>query len=72
MSNAVFTNHLSHTLAEFCELHRISRAALYKLWKLGLGPRYFKVGARTLISAESAKVWRELMEQLTAERPQAQ
>jgi hypothetical protein len=34
----------SYTLGEFCELERMSRAQLYKLWKQGIGPRFYVVG----------------------------
>ena len=34
----------SHTPSEFCELERISRAQLYKLWKLKIGPRFYFAG----------------------------
>lgn len=50
------------TVTEFCEAHRLSRALLYKLLRDGQGPRYFKAGRRTLISAESAAQWRAAME----------
>ena len=50
------------TVTEFCEAHRLSRALLDKLFRGGQGPRYFKAGRRTLISAESAAQWRAAME----------
>ena len=46
----------------FCLLHMISRASLYKLWRLGRGPAVMKVGTRTLISREAAAEWRRQME----------
>ncbi|HVM78865.1 MAG TPA: hypothetical protein VMU06_07585 [Stellaceae bacterium] len=44
-------------LDTFCEVHRISRGLLYLLWKEGKGPRFFRAGARRLISAEAAAEW---------------
>jgi hypothetical protein len=35
----------SHTVADFCRLEQMSRAQLYKLWKLKIGPRFFFAGA---------------------------
>jgi hypothetical protein len=34
----------SYTPSEFCELEHISRAQLYKLWKRGIGPRFYFAG----------------------------
>jgi hypothetical protein len=34
----------SYTVTEFCELERLSRAQLYKLWKLKRGPRFYFAG----------------------------
>ena len=50
------------TIDEFCQSHAISRATFYNLRKRGTAPRIFKVGARTLISADAAAEWRERME----------
>jgi hypothetical protein len=58
----------AYSIARFCEAHDLARGTLYKLWKLGLGPRYFKAGNRTLIGVESAAEWRATMEQITAKR----
>jgi len=41
----------------FCRLHRISRGLLYQLWKRRQGPRFFRAGARRLISAQAATEW---------------
>lgn len=46
------------TIDEFCEAHRISKPMLYKLWKLGLGPKFMSVGAKRLISNEAGAAWR--------------
>jgi hypothetical protein len=56
----------AQTVAQFCASNEISRAMLYKLWKEKLGPRFFRVGRKVLISRESAKEWRERMERQTA------
>jgi hypothetical protein len=32
---------ISYTINEFCGAERISRGLLYKLWRAGLGPRYY-------------------------------
>jgi hypothetical protein len=56
----------AYSVTRFCDAHDIGRAALHRLWKFGLGPRYFRVGNRTLIGVEAASEWRALMEQITA------
>lgn len=53
------------TIAGFCADHHISKAFLYKLIKEGKAPTLFKVGRRTLISAEAAAAWRAKMEAQT-------
>ncbi|WP_198164081.1 hypothetical protein [Bradyrhizobium jicamae] len=52
------TPRLALSIREFCEAHGISEGFFYKLKKQGEGPREMKVGARTLISFESAAEWR--------------
>lgn len=54
------------TVEQFCQRHNISRATLYELWQRKEGPRYLKIGRRTLISVEAAKAWREEMERKTS------
>jgi predicted DNA-binding transcriptional regulator AlpA len=56
------TPRLALSIAEFCEAHGISEGFFYKLKKQGEGPREMKVGARTLISFESAAEWRRARE----------
>jgi hypothetical protein len=56
------TGRKAFSIDEFCKLHSISRALLYKEWAAGRGPRAMKVGARTLISAEAAEAWRRSTE----------
>ena len=46
------------TIDEFCMSHGFSRAHYFNLQKEGLGPRTMHVGARRLISQESASMWR--------------
>jgi hypothetical protein len=50
--------HAAYTITEFCEAHRISEAMYFKMRALGQGPNEMKVGARRLISFESAARWR--------------
>ena len=42
----------------FCFSHKISTDHFYRLQRIGEGPDTMKVGARTLISYESAARWR--------------
>ena len=56
------TPRLALSISEFCEAHGISEGFFYKLKKLGEGPREMKVGARTLITFESAAEWRRARE----------
>jgi predicted DNA-binding transcriptional regulator AlpA len=51
-----------YTVAEFCAAHKISRSKLYELWRAGIGPRRVKVGAKSLITGESAYEWRRQLE----------
>ena len=53
------------TVAQFCADHNISRTTFYQLVKDGRGPRFMKVGRRTLISDEAGADWRRAMEQAT-------
>ena len=53
---------LALSILEFCEAHGISEGFFYKLKKQGDGPRAMKVGARTLITFESAAEWRRARE----------
>ena len=39
----------SYTPDEFCAAERISRSALYKLWKAGKGPRFYRNGVCRII-----------------------
>jgi hypothetical protein len=53
---------LALSILEFCDAHGISEGFYYKLKKQRKGPREMKVGARTLISFESAAEWRRARE----------
>jgi len=46
------------SITEFCRRNRISVQLFYKLQPQGLMPATFRLGARVLISKESAKRWR--------------
>ncbi|KRQ94453.1 hypothetical protein [Bradyrhizobium valentinum] len=56
------TPRLALSIREFCRAHGISEGFFYKLKKQGEGPREMKVGARTLITLESAAEWRRARE----------
>lgn len=49
------------SIAEFCQLHSISRTHFYQLEKTGKGPATMSLGRRVLISAEAAAEWRDRM-----------
>ena len=53
---------LALSILEFCDAHGISEGFYYKLKRQCKGPREMKVGARTLISFESAAEWRRARE----------
>ena len=56
------TPRLALSIPEFCRAHSISVSLFFKLKKQGEGPREMKVGARTLITFESAAEWRRARE----------
>lgn len=59
-----------YTVNSFCDEHETSKTELYKLWKVGKGPRYFLIGKRSRrITEEAAFDWRRKME--AAAQPQA-
>jgi len=45
----------SLTVNEFCALEKISRAELYKFWRLGIGPDFYYSGAHRRITAEARR-----------------
>lgn len=59
-----------YNVKAFCLSHGgINVSTLYRMWAEGRGPRYVKVGKRTLIPAEAAREWRaELLAQAAGER----
>lgn len=59
---------LVFSIRVFCEVHDISEGFYYKLRKQGEGPREMKVGARTLITLESAAEWRRTQENRVRQR----
>ena len=59
------TPRLALSIPEFCAAHRISQSFFFKLKKQGEAPREMKVGARTLITLESAAEWRRERENAT-------
>jgi predicted DNA-binding transcriptional regulator AlpA len=59
-------NKLAFSIAEFCELHDISRAHFYNFIKTGGGPRMMDVGGRKIISREAAEAWRREREAASA------
>jgi predicted DNA-binding transcriptional regulator AlpA len=59
------TPRLALSISEFCKAHGISEGFFYKLKKRGEGPREMKLGARTLITFESAAEWRRERENAT-------
>jgi hypothetical protein len=46
------------TVDEFCYSHRMSRSELYKQWRQGTGPRFYRKGKHRLISVEAAADYR--------------
>jgi predicted DNA-binding transcriptional regulator AlpA len=48
---------LSFSIDQWCAAHGFSRSFFYKMQKQGNGPRVFKVGASTRISAAAAAEW---------------
>ena len=59
------THRLALSIREFCSAHAISQGLYFKLKKQGEGPREMKLGARTLITLESAAEWRRERENAT-------
>jgi hypothetical protein len=53
---------LAMSIHAFCVRHDISEDFFFKMQREGWGPRVMRVGARTLISVESAADWRRARE----------
>jgi hypothetical protein len=56
-----------YSVRDFCIAHCISEDMFFKMQRQGRAPKTMKVGARTLISMESAAEWRRQCE--AAENP---
>lgn len=54
------------TISTFCTAHHLSESFYHKLKQQGRGPKEMHVGARVLISFESAAAWRAEREAETA------
>jgi predicted DNA-binding transcriptional regulator AlpA len=61
----------SYTLAEWCELRRISRAMFYKLAAEGKAPQTHNVGIKRLISPEADARWLRDREAELSDAPEA-
>ena len=59
------TSAAAYSIAAFCVAHGISESFYFKLRDQGLGPREMRVGARVLISLESAECWRRELESIS-------
>ncbi len=62
----------AYTIPEFCVAHRISRSALYEMWKRGIGPRRAKTGtgpsSKVIITGEAAADFRRDLEAATEQK----
>ena len=47
----------AYTVEEFCRRFRISKSALYALWRAGRGPRVYRIGRAARISVDAARAW---------------
>ena len=52
----------SYTVDEFCKAERISRVALYAMWKQGHGPRFYFNGRCRRITHAARTDWQREME----------
>lgn len=50
------------SIAQFCQMHGISKSYYYLLRQRGEAPRETRLGRRRLISAEAAAAWRRARE----------
>jgi hypothetical protein len=62
---------LALSILEFCDAHGISEGFYYKLKKERKGPREMRLGTRTLITLESAAIWRAEREAASAAEAKA-
>jgi hypothetical protein len=56
----------AYSISSFCQAHDLSEDMFFKMQRAGWGPVTMKVGARTLVSIESAATWRRQREAETA------
>jgi hypothetical protein len=47
----------THKVSGFCTLEQMSRSELYKLWKQGLGPRFFYAENQRRITEAARQDW---------------
>ena len=48
----------AQTIPEFCRSHRISKATLNNLKKIGKAPDLIKLGAKNIVTKEASARWR--------------
>lgn len=48
---------MAYSVGNFCRACSLSRSYFYELLKAGRGPRTFKLGKKTMISADAARAW---------------
>jgi hypothetical protein len=56
------------TIDQWCKRRQIAKSFYFKLQKHGKGPRFFRVGAKVLITAQADKDWVAAREAETAEQ----
>jgi len=55
-------DNLLYTRKQFCKLHNISTTTLFRLLKLGKGPKIIRLDGKILISKQAAEEWVKSME----------
>lgn len=64
----------SYTPTTFAEAEDMSRAQLYRLWNLGIGPRYYTVGANGTcrrITEQARQEWHREREAAASQKVEA-
>jgi hypothetical protein len=56
----------SLTTKEFCRAEKISRSMLYRAWKEGWGPRFYRVGVTRRITQRARLEWQREREATAA------
>jgi hypothetical protein len=56
---SILINDPTYTPDEFCAAERLSRSALYKLWKEGRGPDYYLNGVSRRITHRARLAWQD-------------